>query len=529
MEKDKLIEEVTSYVDKVFFYFIKRVKIRSDAEDLTQDTLLDVITKINQGIKIDNLDYYIFGVCKNKYNSYLRHLYKRRENEEYSEVEIKEDTSSMLDKLIEDEKILAMNKAIKLLSKDYAEILFAYYIEDKTIKSISENLNLPLGTVTWKLSVIRNKLKEYLKMERLNGKKAYVPRTFYPICSCNDTVSERIEEYVHQLLIKNLLYHSYGNPCSLDDYSLELGISKPYIEDYVERLLQYDFLEKVNNKYLTKVVFIDKENRRSIMDYAHSNFNKFSDEVISFCKKNIDYFASLCDNKGILKEHLMWSFLLICMVTLEDKNLNFFTKRKDGNRWDYCFLENVDRIYEDEFFIGHNVNCDKNSNIQIHAFPSSVKNGKNEVAKAMYFENSCIGFDFGYFIVNKINEGNVNYSSLTSEEKKSVDKYLKKNYLRLNGDKLEVMVPMISSENYDKLISFIKENEEIKLAYDGLYLNIYNKVKSILPDNLESQIDVVINSIVLFRSLLLTKAYDQKIIKEDSNHDTFVYNAYIIR
>ena len=179
MTKQELKEKVVDYASKVFFYCIKRVKNRSDAEDLSQTILLEVIQNIDKGARIDNFDYYIWGVCKNQYNMYLRKTIKDRNNVEYaSEIETQDDTKTVLESIIEDEKIRKMNQALKLLSKDYAEILYAYYVEDKTLKYIAEELNIPLGTVGRRLSDIRRKLKEYLDMEKLNGKKAYVPKNF---------------------------------------------------------------------------------------------------------------------------------------------------------------------------------------------------------------------------------------------------------------------------------------------------------------------------------------------------------------
>ena len=170
MTKQELKEKVVDYASKVFFYCIKRVKNRSDAEDLSQTILLEVIQNIDKGARIDNFDYYIWGVCKNQYNMYLRKTIKDRNNVEYaSEIETQDDTKTVLESIIEDEKIRKMNQAIKLLSKDYAEILYAYYVEDKTLKYIAEELNIPLGTVGRRLSDIRWKLKEYLDMEKLNG------------------------------------------------------------------------------------------------------------------------------------------------------------------------------------------------------------------------------------------------------------------------------------------------------------------------------------------------------------------------
>lgn len=177
--KNELKEKVVDYASKVFFYCVKRCNSRMDAEDLSQTILLETIQNIDKGIHIDNLDYYIWGICKNKYNMYLRRIIKDRSNLEYKEnIDEKDESPSALDEMLKDEKIRQINQAIKLLSKDYAEILYAYYVEDKTLKFIAEELNMPLGTAKWKLAEVRQKLKEYLNMEKLNGKKAYVPQKF---------------------------------------------------------------------------------------------------------------------------------------------------------------------------------------------------------------------------------------------------------------------------------------------------------------------------------------------------------------
>lgn len=180
MNKEELKEKVVDYADKVFFYCIKRCNNRMDAEDLSQTILLEIIQNIDKGAQIDNMDYYVWGVCKNQYNMYLRKTIKNRKNIEYKEdIDELDKSLSPLDKLLEEEKIRRINQAIKLLSKDYAEILYAYYVEDRTLKFIAEELNLPLGTVGRRLSNIRQKLKEYLDVEKLNGKKAYVPKKLF--------------------------------------------------------------------------------------------------------------------------------------------------------------------------------------------------------------------------------------------------------------------------------------------------------------------------------------------------------------
>ena len=199
---EKLIEQLIAQMDKVFFYCIKRCNSRIDAEDLSQDILLDIMININKGIKIENFDYYIWQICKNHYSKYIARKVKDRENVMFvEEIDEPGNESSSLDKLIDSEKISMINAAIKLLSKDYSEILYSYYIEDRSLSFIAEKLNLPLGTVKRRLFDIRHKLKEYLKMERINGKKAFVPKEYKTHRSGGASLNP--EEYTYGLIEQN--------------------------------------------------------------------------------------------------------------------------------------------------------------------------------------------------------------------------------------------------------------------------------------------------------------------------------------
>ena len=76
-------------------------------------------------------------------------------------------------------------------------------------------------------------------MERLNGKKAFVPKEYQTHRSGGAQINP--EEYTNRLIDQNLLLHSYGNPCSLEDYAIEMGISLPYIENIVKVLdMEFD-------------------------------------------------------------------------------------------------------------------------------------------------------------------------------------------------------------------------------------------------------------------------------------------------
>lgn len=307
-DKEQLIEQLIEQMDKVFFYCVKRCNSKIDAEDLSQDILLDIIVNINKGIKIENFDYYIWQICKNHYSKYIARKVKDRENVMFvEEIDEPGNELSSLDKLINSEKISMINAAIKLLSSDYAEILYSYYIEDRSLSFIAEKLNLPLGTVKYRLFTIRNKLKEYLKMERLNGRKAFVPKNFTTSMSGGGKYNPH--QFTKSLINKNILFHSYDNPCTLEDYSLELGISIPYIEEIVNELVEVTLLTKEGNKYITNFPIITKEHDIRFNNIVKERAKDYANKLADFAENHFNEFKEIVNNNHFTDNELMWVFM----------------------------------------------------------------------------------------------------------------------------------------------------------------------------------------------------------------------------
>ena len=533
MNEFELKEKVVDYASKVFFYCVKRCNNRLDAEDLSQTILLEILNNIDKGARIDNLDYYVWGVCKNQYNMYLRKTIKDRNNLEYSEsIDYIDNSKTALDEMLEDEKIRRMNQAIKLLSKDYAEILYAYYVEDKTLKFIAEELNVPLGTAKWKLAEVRKKLKEYLDMEHLNGKKAYVPKSFQTVQAFSGKLDFDPAAFIDSLLVKNLLYHSYGNECSIEDYSIELGISRPYIEEFVNKLESVDFLIKLENgKYLTNVAFIDKKERREILDYGRNNIGKYYNAVIKFAKENLSYYKSLLDDTTALDEHLLWSFIFIIISSIESNFTTGITKRKDGQYWDMILEETVDKLYDDEFFISMNGSVEKieGHQMMMYGYPANHWKENDGASDVISYDRSLDG-KFNLKVLFDILIKNKKYNEFDVDLKQIIDTYIENGYFDLNELEIKVNIPTMTLKAYKELNKKITTDKELIDSYRELYNGIYDKVSKLVPAYLAKQIPFIIAAIFnTVRSIIITKAFNDGVVKDDKTRKKFIYNGFILK
>lgn len=369
-------------------------------------------------------------------------------------------------------------------------------------------------------------------MEKLNGKKAYVPKSFQEVQAYNGKLDFNPANYINSLLIKNLLYHSYGNECSLEDYSIELGIAIPYIEEFVYKLESKDFLiKKGNGKYLTNIAFIDKKERREILDYGRENIVNFYNAVIKYAKENFENYKSLLDDPTVKEEHLMWSLLCLIIVSVEEKFCNKYTKRKDGSRWDLMLQETVDKLYPDEFF----VSCQgtlasiEGHEMAIYAFPSMHWNEDGGASDVIAYDRALTG-EFNLDVLYDVLIKNKKFNDFNEETKAIITSYAEQGLFDVNENNIKVNIPVIAMENGRKLTKDIFEDANLFEAYKELYNGIYLKVRSLIPSYLEKQTAFIIQATFnTVRSLILSRAFNEGLIKNDDTRKVFVYNGIIYK
>jgi len=357
MKKEDILLKVTEYIDRLFFYCVKNCNNVIDAEDLSQHILTEVVIQIEKGNMPNNFDYWIWAIVKHQYGRYVNNKVINREYEFLSEdIGEASDNNNTLDDLIQDELFDMINSAIKLLSSDYTKILYRYYVEDMRLQFIADELKLPLGTVKRKLFEIRKRIVEATKMNRLNGKKTYIPENFSFAASGNFKNGISPWDGVSTLIQKNLLHHSYNNPCSLEDYALELGISLPYIEDIVNRLEKLTLLKKTDGKYLTNFVFISVELRNKVVDLLMESKSKIGGLALKLLDDNYQQIIDIgFSGSDIDKNKLYWILLLMIEREVENEISDHkgYTERPCGGKWDFLGYEEIKEA-KDIFFVGNN-------------------------------------------------------------------------------------------------------------------------------------------------------------------------------
>ncbi|MBQ8552332.1 MAG: sigma-70 family RNA polymerase sigma factor [Clostridia bacterium] len=204
---DRLINEFAeNYMEKLFYFCLKKTGNNIEAEDLTQDIALQIITALNKGTIPTSFSAWVWQIARNRYSVWAKAKHKRNESVTGSDIgdyEIEDENENVLDEMIHTEQFALLRRELAFIKSDYRNIVVAYYIENKNVREIAESLSLSTNTVKSRLLRAREILKEGMDMAREFGKRSYNPENvaFF----MNGMVGKGGEpwNYISRLLCKN--------------------------------------------------------------------------------------------------------------------------------------------------------------------------------------------------------------------------------------------------------------------------------------------------------------------------------------
>lgn len=181
--QEMLISEFTkNYVEKLFYFCLKKTGNQYEAEDLTSDITLNIIKELRKGTVPMNFSAWVFQIARNRYSVWADNKHKKSEavsGADLADFEIEDEQNTPEADFVQKEELALLRRELAFISSDYRNIIVAYYIEDRKAKDIAASLAIPEGTVKTKLFRARTILKEGMIMAREFGIKSYKPENVY--------------------------------------------------------------------------------------------------------------------------------------------------------------------------------------------------------------------------------------------------------------------------------------------------------------------------------------------------------------
>ena len=171
-DQQAFAELMDKYKDSIYYMLLKMVHNNDDAEDLTLEAFGKAFSRLHQYTPNFAFSTWLFKIATNNCIDFLRKKKKnvmsidnRIENEDGDDFkfEIKSEGLTPEQIAMNDQKIQLMRQYVKKLKPRYEVLVEMRYFKEMSYDEISEELQLPLGTVKAQLFRAREFLFNILK------------------------------------------------------------------------------------------------------------------------------------------------------------------------------------------------------------------------------------------------------------------------------------------------------------------------------------------------------------------------------
>lgn len=248
-----------NYVEKVYGYAASRTSSREEADELAQEILFTAVRELPKLKQEDRFEPWLWGIAKNVTKSFRRSLGKQRAMYSYDTLEKLPYEEERFDD--QEEVYELLRREIAMLSARYRDIIVLYYYDGLSTKTISERLDIPEGTVRWRLTEARRKLKkECADMHETALRPVKMGLDIYGSGNYNGNTIPFPTAYIDDALSQNILYNCYEQPRGIEDLAKLCGVPAYYIEERIENLLKREaVVETPRGKYRTDfIIWSDK-------------------------------------------------------------------------------------------------------------------------------------------------------------------------------------------------------------------------------------------------------------------------------
>lgn len=361
MNKETAAELLSKSLKDIFAFSVSRVYNKQDAEDLTSDIMIEVLSSVHRLEEDARFYGFLWKIAENTFKRYIRN--KSMGNVEFNEAFFGAYWDTPEDRFLDHEEVLILRRELTLLSKQYREVTVSYYVQNKTVSEIAKELDISEEMVKYYLFKTRKILKEGINMERKLGEKSYNPSKF-GIDFWGSGNNGYIWQIFERKLPGNIVLAAYDKPISIEDLSLELGVSAAYLEDELAILLKHHFIKEVGNKYQTDFLIFREPYEKEFQEKVPSahfctetiqNISEFVDSLLPKFRKR-DFGVKLDDNK--LKWFMVNFALINALGDFEERTQKQFGAYPRLNATTQGFVFGYDNHYDNSYFSGIYGRCD---------------------------------------------------------------------------------------------------------------------------------------------------------------------------
>ena len=353
MSKQDADKHIFEYLDKIFGFSLDKMKNIEQAQELASDIVYQVYLSFLKKDDIVNLDGYVYRIARNVYARYIHQLETGKKFESIEGMAIPfHDTYDSID---DNDVIERLKREIGYLSKRQRLVIYMHYYDKLSVKEIALTLGISQGTVMWHLSDARTKLKAGIDMNVNEQNLVINPIKFVNMGTCGSpSPMGGTETMFDNRLKENIAWACYHEPKTLEEISRIIGVSSFYVADNLEKLVDYAYIDKLDNsknpKYRTNMLISDL---RIDLDYGdwfekatELLIEKYILQTFTAFESDPKHWGFSCDGDDI--NFLKYNLVMACLAKfwLADNGDNFAkfqVQRPDGGNFIAMASVNDDR------------------------------------------------------------------------------------------------------------------------------------------------------------------------------------------
>lgn len=364
LEQEKAAQILSDNLKNIFAYSLSRLYDKSEAEDLTNDIVCEVLKCAHQLRNEDAFYSFMWRIAENTFKKHIRK--SNFKTMEFDESFVGTYWVTPEEEYLKSEERNLLHRELSLLAKRYRETTIAYYIYGKSCSQISTDLGISTEMVKYYLFKTRKILKEGIGMSREFGEKSYNPGTFR-VDFWGNGDSSCYWQLFKRKLPGNILLSAYYAPVTIQELSIELGVAVVYLEDEIELLMKHDIIKKIGDKYQTNIIIFTDDYEKEVAAKIKPVYEKAAEQ---FNGKLSDLLPTLealdFRRNGDSRNRLKWTFANLAMVfalKLSDaivrKRFGDYPMLSNGS---YGFVFGYDNDYQHHHFNGIYGHCENNDN-----------------------------------------------------------------------------------------------------------------------------------------------------------------------
>lgn len=354
---------IEEYIEKVYAYSVNHTFTQDEADELSQEILLTVIRELPKLREPDKAEAWLWGIAGNVTKSFRRSMGKQRAMFSYDALESL--TYEDVYTYEQEELYVSVRKKVAMLSAAYRDILVYYYYDGLSTKEISEKMNIPEGTIRWRLTEARKKLKkECEEMKETALRPISLRLDIYGQGNYDGKTVPFPTAYIDDALSQNILFYCYEKALSVEELAKLCGVAAYYVEERIDNLMKRDaVIEPVKGKYRTNFIIWSDKHGMYCEEYAEKTLTPVMDRLLTALKNiaeeanQLDFYkADKCEND------LFYLYGAMAFAYARERYCTlpypWFKKRYDGFEWNY--LGSVESGQHPRLYFGtqHSSNMD---------------------------------------------------------------------------------------------------------------------------------------------------------------------------